>query len=916
MTTREWINETFHHARRLEEAERDPYLDERCAGRPEHRSEVEQLLKADRLAESALPTPSQGTLVGASRSRVGEVIAGCRLVERIAAGGMGVVYEAEQSEPRRKVALKLLRTALQRPEDVLRFRHEIRIVGRLRHPSIAQIYSAGTADDGTPYLVMELVAGARDLGEYAPSLSVRRRIELFCTVCDAVQFGHGQGVIHRDLKPSNILVDVDGRPVLIDFGIARLADDGTNATRVDLTQSGAIFGTLAYLSPEQIRGGTSRGDARSDVYALGIILFGLLTAKRSPYGEDITDFELAQRVLNRAPDLSGVAGDLGMVVGKALRKDPRHRYASADALAADLHRYLESRPITARPPTLSYQAKMFARRHRAAVGVACVAALLLSGTTVWSLINASRADDARVLAEDARAEAEHEAARAGGMLLESQKLVQFTIEEHIQSLARLPGTLPARLALSDVVEQRLDRLDTHAGEDPELRRLTARHFGQLAKLNIDDLGRVDRAKVHIDRAFLILERLAAQGLDPQELIWQRAWLLGQREAVMRHDGDKEGGHKTRDQAISLLDGARQDAETGLLLADLHLSSVTWLRSHGDEKGALRRIDLAKQALALARDDSTRRQERLLLSLKAATLSASTLAKSAPAAAAQAIQAGEAALRELVALAGRDGAFPAQHATLESAGADVAHAAGRLSDVVTHVDAAISFRARAVEEEPSSRKFRRDLAVATATALQMRLFAAEKARAGVLPARQEDEPEDVERARALLTEAVAQGRRAARLYAALIEKVPTHTGWRQWKVLAQHNTAAALFYLRRWEDALSLISTYEKEALHLAELAPLDHMRHMMCAQAHSLRGNVYYQRAGIAYGEEKDPALAASLCEKSQRAFLQAHAVLVRAVEAGVDHPTILRMRDGVKAAADGAGRTLAQLRGAAKKVR
>ena len=222
-----------------------------------------------------------GDEIDAAEALVGETVGGYRIKRVIAAGGMGVVYEAQQEQPRRVVALKVMRAGLASRSALRRFEYEAQLLARLRHPGVAQVYEAGTHDDGrarVPWFAMEYIPGALDLVSYAVKnkLSTEQRLELMAKVCEAVQHGHQKGIIHRDLKPANILVDTSGQPKVIDFGVARATDSDLALTAMQ-TDVGQLIGTLQYMSPEQCEADPHDLDMRSDVYALGVVLYELLT---------------------------------------------------------------------------------------------------------------------------------------------------------------------------------------------------------------------------------------------------------------------------------------------------------------------------------------------------------------------------------------------------------------------------------------------------------------------------------------------------------------------------------------------------------------------------------------------------------------------------------------------------------------
>ena len=331
-----------------------------------------------------------------------------RIVRKIAEGGMGAVYEAEQENPRRTVALKVIRAGFTSDELLRRFQHEAQILGRLHHPGIAQVFEAGTATTPTgsqPFFAMELVEG-RPLTEYAAQegLDVRGRLELMVLICDAVHHAHQKGVIHRDLKPANILVDARGQPKILDFGVARATDsDLRNATLQ--TDVGQLLGTLPYMSPEQVAADPLELDTRSDVYALGVILYELLCG-RPPYDLSAKMIHEAARVIREVDPVPASSinrtfrGDIEVILSKALEKDKKRRYASAAELAVDIERHLRDEPIVARPASTIYHLKKFARRNKAVVvGGSAVFVALVAGVIV-SRLQAVRALRAEGLARE------------------------------------------------------------------------------------------------------------------------------------------------------------------------------------------------------------------------------------------------------------------------------------------------------------------------------------------------------------------------------------------------------------------------------------------------------------------------------------------------------------------------------------
>ncbi|MHC5114710.1 MAG: tetratricopeptide repeat protein [Planctomycetota bacterium] len=348
----------------------------------------------------------------------GERIGRYRIDRVLASGGMGTVYVATQDDPQREVALKVMRAGIASRSALRRFHFEAQILGRLRHPNIAQVYEAGTQDDGGgagPYFAMEYIADAQPITAYADAaaMGTRDRLAMLAKVCEAVHHGHQKGVIHRDLKPSNVLVDVFGEPKVIDFGVARATDsDVTIATQA--TDLGQLVGTLAYMSPEQCAADPDDLDTRSDVYSLGVMLYELLCG-HLPYDVSRVPFPEAARMIreNLPPKPSTVnrtlRGDVETIALKALEKTRERRYQSAADLGQDIHRYLRGEAIEARPPSAAYRVRTFARRHKVAFAVLVmllVAVPVLTAATVVAVTSAVRARDAQLEAEASRLRAE------------------------------------------------------------------------------------------------------------------------------------------------------------------------------------------------------------------------------------------------------------------------------------------------------------------------------------------------------------------------------------------------------------------------------------------------------------------------------------------------------------------------------
>jgi serine/threonine protein kinase len=481
------LEEIFLAAVEKAPADRAAYLDAACGPDAELRAQVEALLRSHEEAGSLLEQPlfRAGPTVDEppAAEQPGVAVGPYKLVQQLGEGGMGTVWMAQQTETvKRLVAVKLIKAGMDSKQVLARFEAERQALALMDHPNIAHVFDGGATAAGRPYFVMELVRGV-PITDFCDQnrLSVRERLELFVSVCQAVQHAHQKGVIHRDLKPSNILVTLrDGAPLVkvIDFGIAKaLGQQLTDKTLV--TGFGQMLGTPLYVSPEQAALSGPDVDARSDVYALGVLLYELLTGSTPLERQRLEQTPLldALRIireeepprpstrLRTAAGLPAIAanrgleprrlnglvhGELDWIVMKCLEKNRNRRYETASGLARDIERYLADESVQACPPSAGYRMRKFARRHKAAVTAAVLTAAVLvfglavsTALAVWAM-NAEGLATTRLRAEEKERRRALEAERVGKHRLYEAKLEEAKAQrwsrqvgQRLKSLAAL-----------------------------------------------------------------------------------------------------------------------------------------------------------------------------------------------------------------------------------------------------------------------------------------------------------------------------------------------------------------------------------------------------------------------------------------------------------------------------------------------
>jgi len=516
------VEAIFHAALDAGPGDRERILEQRCGGDPELRREVEALLAAHERSgaffEKPVATLDDGLFAEDGPDRmIGRTIGRYEITVRIGSGGMGAVYLARRADRQyeKQVAVKLIKRGMDTEAVLRRFRNERQILAGLEHPNIARLLDGGTTDDGLPYFVMEYVEGV-PIDEYcsARGLGVAERLALFRSICCAVSYAHRHAVIHRDLKPSNILVDADGVPKLLDFGIATLLE-ASDAPEAQATLLGQRVMTPEYASPEHLRGEPET--TASDVYSLGVVLYRLLAGqvpsrargRLAGDAERAVDTAAAPKPSAAADARTGrqLRGDLDNIVLMALRDEPQRRYSSVEQFSEDIRRHLESLPVLARRDTLAYRAGRFVRRNVAASVAAALVVLSLVGGILMTTREAQRADrqKAIALAEKARAERRFN---------EVRRLAHSVLFDYHDAIKDLSGATAIRERLVKDGLAYLDGLASEAGGDPGLQRELAAAYDRVGDVRgrnyaAASLGDLAGATDSYRKALRIRESLAA-----------------------------------------------------------------------------------------------------------------------------------------------------------------------------------------------------------------------------------------------------------------------------------------------------------------------------------------------------------------------------------------------------------------------
>ena len=577
MTGPRWqrLEELVRAALEKEGTARAEYLRQACGDDADLLAEAESLLSFEPQAEVAIAGAVQGAAAlfqaGQSGLAAGDRMGAYRIVREIGRGGMGTVYLAERDDDefRKLVAIKLVTKGMDTAELLRRFRRERQILARLDHPYIARLLDGGSTLDGRPFLAMEYVQGIA-ITAYcdAGKLTTRQRIELFLKVCSAVQSAHQNLVVHRDLKPSNILVDTEGTPKLLDFGIAKLMGPGEGGDLTVALNSSPML-TPQYASPEQVLGGAIA--TSTDVYALGVILYELLAGVRPHDSPRATTSEILRAVCEDTPERPSVASrkngrdglkadELDNIILMALQKEPARRYGSVAEFANDLQRYLDGMPVKARKDTVTYRTRKFVRRHRTGVAaVVTLAATLVAGVAVSTM----------------------EALRAQRRFDEVRHMAHAVLYDIYDSIRDLPGSLKGREVVVKTALQYLDGLASETARDTDLQLELAEAYQRVGDVQgsalSSSLGQSAQAAISYSKAMKIADQLARRQPDSV-----RANLI--RMTARESLGDISALHGDIEASLKLYTAGEEigevmfkqdpsNAQIAHSLADLYLASA-------------------------------------------------------------------------------------------------------------------------------------------------------------------------------------------------------------------------------------------------------------------------------------------------------------------------------------------------------
>jgi tetratricopeptide (TPR) repeat protein len=604
MTPEQWqrLEEVFQTALELAPSQQQHYLDEECANDPALRKEVESLLASLDIGRAQIEAPIQGAAHDFAAKQdaelIGRRIGPYKIISLLGHGGMGSVYKAVRidAEFDKQVAIKIVRQGMDTGFIKERFLQERQILAQLDHPHITRLLDGGTTEEGLPYLVMEYVDGKPITDVCAErKLTIAQRLRLMLQICAAVQHAHRNLVVHRDLKPGNILVTADNTPKLLDFGIAKiLASDPGSTGPMPVTMIRMM--TPEYSSPEQVMG--LPVTAATDVYALGAILYELLSTKKAHRLDTNSQPEIERVVVKQNPVAPSIAagkagqplrwqrqieGDLDNIVLTAMRKEPERRYNSAEQLAQDIQNHLGGLPVMARPNTIGYRAAKFITRNRLPLALAT----LLMVSLVAGIVSTAR-----------------EAERANRRFREMRGLARTILFDVHDKLQSLPGSTEARALMITKVAASLDNLSKEAAGDLSLRRELAQAYEKIGDVEgspfFPNLGKTDAALASYKKALeqwrFVSNASGTAEEDVQIALSRCYYRIGDVHVRL---GDRDEASSNFDVGIHIVQSIAKPSDQGLILRSL---AAGYHRS-GDVLLELGRLSAARDEYNLARETS-------------------------------------------------------------------------------------------------------------------------------------------------------------------------------------------------------------------------------------------------------------------------------------------------------------------------